>query len=60
MNSLNEKLRIIQQQKAIMERQAKVYARNNDEQELYDISKKIMELDKEESSILKELNRREL
>lgn len=60
MNQLNEKLRVIKNQKKVYQQQCKVAENDNDMQELYKLSKKLFVLNKEEQRILKELNRGEL
>lgn len=56
-NNLEERLRVIEKQKVEYERKAKVYGEDNDMGALYDISKKIKELECEKSQILCELQR---
>ena len=52
MNLLNQKLSAIRRQKKIYYTKMK---ETNDQQELYSLSRKIMELDKEETEILKNI-----
>lgn len=56
-NLLEEKLVAVRNQKKAYEKQAKLLAKDNDEQALYRISQKIRLLNKEEHELLNEINR---
>ena len=57
MNKLNEELMAIKNQKKVYHRQCELARKENNMQELYNLSKKILILDQEEVKILNELSR---